>query len=308
MKYFQYVPIGAFCKRPSSLCTVFSLFLLTLTIPAWTWWGGGHDILTQAAVKALPEEMPQFFRSGTAEKMVAHCAYDPDISKGRGTPHARQAEYGEHYFDIELLKGHPVPDGREAHIKLCAELGLAPRTIGTLPYALAEWTERLAVAFAEYRKWPDNPIIQNKCFVYAGFLSHYAQDMCQPLHLTIHFNGIVQEDGTRLHAGIHETVDALIERLELDATELANGQHIMPVDELMPAIIQQMKAGHGLVDSVYELAAPLKSWETPTPALVDFANERARESVRWTASLYLTAWKLSEKIKLPGWLDRAQTD
>lgn len=286
--------------------SAFLLFSLLITTPAWAWWGGGHDILTRGAVKALPEEMPEFFRS--AEKRVAHCAYDPDISKERSTPNARQSEYGEHYFDVELLEGHPIPEGREAHIKLCAELDLAPRTIGTLPYALAEWTERLALAFAEYRKWPDNPMIQNKCFLYAGFLSHYAQDMCQPLHLTIHFNGIVQEDGTRLHAGIHEKVDSAIETLNLDPADLAEGQHIQPVDALMPAIIKQIETEFGLVDSVYALAADWENLETPTPALVDFTTERARESVRWTASLYLTAWKLSETIRLPGWLDRAKDD
>ena len=282
------------------------LFSILFTTPAWAWWGGGHDILTQAAVKAVPEEMPEFFRA--AEKMIAHCAYDPDISKERGTPHARQAEYGEHYVDIELFGEHPIPEGREAHIKLCAELGLAPRAVGTLPYALAEWTERLAVAFAEYRKWPDNPMIQHKCFLYAGFLSHYAQDMCQPLHLTIHFNGIVQEDGTRLHAGIHEKVDSAVELLKLDPAELAQAQQVEAVAELMPAIIEQIKAGHGLVDSVYALVEDYQDLKNPSPAVIAFTNERAREAVRWTASLYLTAWKLSEDIKLPGWLDRAQND
>ena len=240
--------------------------------------------------------------------MVAHCAYDPDISKERGTPHARQAEYGEHYIDIELFGEHPIPEGRDAHLKLCAELGLEPRKVGTLPYALAEWTERLAVAFAEYRKWPDNPMIQNKCFLYAGFLAHYAQDMCQPLHLTINFDGIKQPDGTRLHQGIHEKVDSAIERLALKPMDLARGQQIEAAGDLMPAIIEQIKAGHTLVDNVYALAEDWKNLKNPTPALVDFTNDRARESVRWTASLYLTAWKLSEDIRLPGWLDRAKND
>ena len=280
------------------------LFSMLLTTPAWAWWGGGHDILTQAAVKVLPEEMPEFFRA--AGKMVAHCSYDPDISKERSTPHARQAEYSEHYVDVELFGEHPIPDGRDAHIKLCAELGLTPRAVGTLPYAVAEWTERLAVAFAEYRKWPDNPMIQNKCFVYAGFLSHYAQDMCQPLHLTIHFDGIVQEDGSKLHRGIHEKVDSAIEVLKLDPTALAKAQQAEAVGDLMPAIIKQIKAGHGLVDSVYALAEDWQNLKNPSPALVDFTNEQAREAVRWSASLYLTAWKFSEDIKLPGWLDRAQ--
>ena len=282
------------------------LFSLILTTPVWAWWGGGHDILTQASVKALPEDIPEFFRN--AEKMVAHCAYDPDISKERGTPHARQAEYGEHYIDIELFGEHPIPEGRDAHLKLCAELGLEPRKVGTLPYALAEWTERLAVAFAEYRKWPDNPMIQSKCFLYAGFLAHYAQDMCQPLHLTVNFDGIKQADGTRLHAGIHEKVDSAIERLEFKPMDLARDQRVEAVGDLMPAIIKQVKAGFSLVDSVYVLAEDWKNLKDPTPDLIGFTLGRARESVRWTASLYLTAWKLSENIKLPGWLDRAKND
>ena len=287
-------------------CIIFVLCSLIFATPTWAWWGGGHDILTQAAVKSLPDDVPEFFRN--AEKMVAHCSYDPDLSKERSTPNARQSEYGEHYIDIELFGEHPIPDGREAHIQLCAELGLTPREVGTLPYALAEWTERLALAFAEHRKWPDNPMIQSKCFLYAGFLAHYAQDMCQPLHLTIHFDGIKQEDGTRLHRGIHEKVDSSIEMLGLDPMELSKGQQIEAVGDLMPAILEQIKTGHSLVGNVYELADAWQDLKTPTPALTDFVNNRARESVRWTASLCLTAWKLSENVRLPGWLDRAKND
>ena len=130
--------------------------------------------------------------------------------------------------------------------------------------------------------------------------------MCQPLHLTIHFNGIVQEDGTRLHAGIHEKVDSAIEMLKLDPTALAKAQEIEAVGDLMPAIVKQVHAGFSLVDGVYELAGDWQNLKDPTPALVDFTNAQAREAVRWTASLYLTAWKLSESIKLPGWLGPCQ--
>jgi len=74
----------------------------------------------------------------------------------------------------------------------------------------------------------------------------------------------------------------------------------------MPAIIEQVKAGHRLVDTVYTLAEDWHQLKAPTPALIDFTNNQAREAVRWTASLYLTAWQLSENIELPGWLDRTQ--
>ncbi len=283
---------------------VLILFSLILTTPAWAWWGGGHDILTQASVKALPDELPEFFRSASAEKMIAHCAYDPDVSKNRDMPHARIAEHGEHYFDLELIKENPIPADRDAFIKLCAEMELEPSKVGYLPYAVTEWTQRLAIAFAEYRKWPDNPMIQYKCYVYAGFLGHYAQDMCQPLHLTVHFDGIVQKDGTKLHDGIHEKVDASVEVLKLDPAELAKNQQVKLVGDLMPAIGKQIKEGHSLVDNVYKLVDDYGDLKNPSPALLNFTKDRSLEAVRWTASLYLTAWKLSEDVKLPGWLER----
>lgn len=284
--------------------SILILFTLILTAPVWGWWGGGHDILTQAAVKALPEEMPDFFRSASAEKLIAHCAYDPDISKNRNMANARIAEHGEHYFDLELIKENPIPLDRDAFIKLCAEMNLEPSKVGTLPYSLAEWTERLAIAFAEYRKWPDNPMIQYKCYLYAGFLGHYAQDMCQPLHLTVHFNGMVQEDGTILHKGIHEKVDSSIEILKIDPSVLAMKQNVEHVEKLLPSIVKQIQIGHKLVDTVYAMANEYEDLDNPTTELVKFTNNRSRESVRWTASLFYTAWKMSENVSLPGWLER----
>ena len=73
--------------------------------------------------------------------------------------------------------------------------------------------------------------------------------------------------------------------LKMDPAELAKAQEIEAVGDLMPAIIKQVKAGFSLVDSIYELAGDWQNLQDPTPALVDFANDRARKSVRWTASL-----------------------
>ena len=277
---------------------------------AWAWWSGGHGIMTKAAVRSLPDDTPAFFRSG--ERMIAHCSYDPDISKNRGTPHVNSTEHSEHYLDLELLEGRPLPKNRYELIQLCTELGVKPGKVGFVPYALAEWTERLAVAFAEHRKWPNNSFIQSKCLVYAGFVAHYAQDMCQPLHLTIHFDGWKQPDGSVLHKGIHEKVDALIEYLELDPTVLATDQRVEPLDDLMTGIVEELHAGFALVKQVYELGDSLpsyrdKDWER-VPEVVDFATERAREATHFTAALYLTAWELSGKLKLEGWLDRARDD
>lgn len=271
------------------------------------WWGGGHDLITLAAVRATPDDLPAFFREG--ERGVAHAVYDPDILKNRGVMLARGAEHGEHYLDKELLKGRTLPRTRYAFIQLCHELGVKPEHVGTVVYAVSEWTERLTVAFAEHRKWPDNPYVRSKCLIYAGILAHYSEDMCQPLHLTIHFDGKKQEDGSKLHEGIHEKIDALPETLKIDPDEMARGLAVAPIDSLMPEVIDQFERSFKLVEKVYSLGGRYpnygqEDWKMDEEVIA-FANERTRESARFTASLFLTAWRNSAAIKLDGWLDRS---
>ena len=279
-------------------------------LPAWGWLTSGHGVLTQAVFQTLPEEVPVFFRS--SGPAVAHHAADPDVAKNRATAYLRGAEYPEHFLDREFLAGHDLPVDRFAFIQLCQDAGVKPANVGFLPYALGEWTERLVLAFAEHRKWPDNPHIQRKCLVYAGFIAHYAQDLCQPLHLTIHHNGRARSDGSSPRSGIHMKVDYLIDVLGTGPEALAERQEITALDDLMDGIMAQFERGFTLVDRVYELEAGLpdlgqQDW-VPVPEVVKFGEERAREAVRFTATLYLTAWRRSGQVELPRWLDRARTD
>lgn len=269
--------------------------------PAQAWWGDGHGILTEGAVLALPEEMPAFFRQGG--NIASHVVFDPDLFKNRGVSVLRHAEEGEHYFDLEYLEGRAIPAKRFDFIALCQKLGLKPTKVGMAPYAIAEWTGRLAVAFAEHRKWPENEAIQQKCLVYAGMLAHYAEDMCQPLHATRDYDGKKQEDGTVIGKGIHEKVDSSVERLGFAPEDLAAGQKLEDFsDSLMVRIVDQIEESNGLVKEVYAL---LDQWDDEEDTQMRaFAEARARTAVYFTASLYLTAWHQSEEIRLPRWLER----
>jgi len=279
------------------------LLLATLlaAVPAQAWWGHGHGILTQAAVEALPEEMPAFFRQGG--ETLAHMAYDADLFKNRAMAQLNNGEHGEHFFDLELLEGRPWPARRYDFIAFCAEHGLDPAKVGTLPYALAEWTQRLAVAFAEYRRWPENEAVRAKCLVYGGMAAHYAQDMVQPLHVTVDFDGRKKSDGSVEGKGIHERVDGVIEKLELDPAALAAGATVEAPADLMVAIRAQVAESHAQLDRVYALDAALGEKEIP-PQGVAFARERGQQSAAFLASLYLWAWNASAEVKLPGWHQR----
>jgi hypothetical protein len=285
-------PIGAMCAIPLALCLLAS--------PLQAWWGKGHGILTEAAVLAQPQEVPAFFRAGA--KQIAHMSFDPDVAKNRAAPHLYDGEFPEHFFDLELLKGADIPDKRHEFIALCSRLDVAPNKVGYAPYSIMETTERLMVAFAEHRKWPQNAMIQAKIFVYAGILAHYAEDIVQPLHTTIDYDGRVVDGGEKTHVGIHETVDSLIERLEMEPADLAKSVTVAPIEgDLGEAVRAQINESNGRVDLVYELVDAL---DPVSAEGRDLAQERARRAVAFTASLYLTAWQLSEDVRLPGWLNR----
>jgi hypothetical protein len=278
---------------------------LGLTAPARAWWPQGHSIVGEAAVRSLPPEIPRFFREGAG--MIAHTAQDPDVAKNRATPNVRDEEEPEHYFDQELLKGRPLPRTRYQFVKLCSEAKLDPKDVGLVPYAVTEWTERLAIGFAEHRKWPENPYIRAKCLLYAGFLAHYAGDLCQPLHVTIHYDGRAGPDGKSPRSGIHAKVDSLIEKLALKPADLARDQKAEVLNPLLPGILKEIERSRALIDRVYALEARLPpergDW-SPAPDVAAFGAERARASTGFLASLYLTAWRKSATLTLPPWLER----
>jgi len=259
-------------------------------------------------MRVLPAEMPGFFRSGAMS--VAHMSVDPDVVKNKAVPAARESEYPEHYLDLEMLGGRQLPRTRFEFVKLCCDLGLGPEKVGMLPYAICEWTERLAVAFAEHRKWPDNAAVRSKCLVYAGPLAHYCGDLCQPLHLTVDYDGRAKPDGTSPRSGIHEKVDGLIENLGARPEAIAQSLSPVAVDTVWPFVMAEIARSHALIDTLYamEQRLPPVKGTKPSADVAAFAMERARRAAAVIAGLYLYAWHLSARIEMEDWLDRKAMD
>ena len=293
-------------KRSHVLLLMAGTVLIAAVCPARGWHGPGHERATLRAAGMLPADTPAFFVEGA--DTIAHCAKDPDLfRKPLAGEQAHAAEAPQHYFDRELLDGTPISPTREDFIQGCAAKGIKPSAIGFVPYATAEWTQRLTVALAEHRKWPNNPHIQHKCLVYAGLLSHYAQDLCQPLHTTIHYNGRANPDGTSPRSGIHVKVDALLQKLE--PAELPAGTaEATAFDDLMSGVLEELRKSHRLVDRVYELEGLLPALDAPLPSDPDvrqFVAERLNSAALFTARLYATAWRDSADVELPAWHRRA---
>ena len=293
----------------------FSCF--TTCITAWlisapaahAWHDEGHYYTAVAAVKAMPQDVPAFFREGAAT--VGHGSLDPDVFKHRQLPQLDHSEFPEHFLDIEMLDGQDLPPLRYDFLKLCHDLDLDPSKVGTLPYAITEWTQKLTMAFAEYRADPDNPHIYAKCLVYAGILSHYAADLHMPLHTSIHWDGRAKEGTPYVRTGIHLKVDALPTKIpynELFAEPLPTP---LASPDIFTFTMDEFAKSHALVDRVYELedAFPEKrDMELRDETVRDFTTERTRAAAAFTADLFLSAWRNSADIEIPDWLDRSIFD
>jgi hypothetical protein len=278
---------------------------LLFPVPGAAWHTSGHARVASEAVAALGDDVPEFFRAGA--DAVGQAAIDPDVMKERATPHLRVFEYPEHYLDYELLDGAPLPEDRYALVALLHERRLAPRQVGFLPYTVTEGVQRLTMAFAEHRRWPADTRIQQRILVYAGLLSHYAADLQQPLHTSLHHDGRALPDGSSPHTGIHTLVDALFDTVPLDMTALARELPVRDLGDPWTATLAAFAASHALVDEVYRLEEPMRASAaagSPTAAVAAFAAERFRATANFLASLYTTAWQRSAEITFPAWHDR----
>lgn len=275
--------------------SLFITVLLLLASPCVAWLAPGHMKATRVAMEAMKRtDLPPFFRAGA--NAIARETAMPDILRNRAVPELYAAERSEHYFDLELLEDNDLPPTRPQFIALCHKLGVEPGKVGYLPYAIVETTQRLAIAFADYRWHRDDPAIQARCIAIAGELAHYAQDLAQPLHVTVHFDGRGKPG-----SGIHKRMDALLHRVDTPVSNIELERHttIAVADLLSP-----IRASNALVDRVYELEAHLPTdddtWQ-PTPDIKALAADRLNTAAFLTCTCILTAWDLSATIRLPDW-------
>ncbi|HXT50963.1 MAG TPA: hypothetical protein VN811_07965 [Thermoanaerobaculia bacterium] len=338
---FQHAAVRCFV-RAAVLLTVVAAF----AAPARAWFTVGHAKVARAAVRALPPEVPRFFRDGAFR--VGEAAVDPDLFKDRNLVALRAAEDPLHYLDWELIAGMQLPADRWLFTAQVLERKVDPRNVGILPYSLLEAVQRLTMTFAEHRHYPDDEAIQQKALVYAGWLAHYAGDLEQPLHTSIHHDGRALPDNSSPKTGIHQLVDGLFERVPFDEAKVTHDLPIQVYPDVWVALQAELAKSHALVDRVYELEPDMrKAWPpaprpaaTPAPAtpsapsppanlrpppppaatptavatppppiprsVCTFTEERFRATASFIASLYRTAWEQSAAIQLPSWLERPQ--
>ncbi|WP_411288924.1 S1/P1 Nuclease [Phenylobacterium sp.] len=197
-------------KRFASLAVMASLILAPQHALAWG--ATGHRIVGEAAIRALPDDVPAFLRTPQAAFEVGELSREPDRSKGSGKIHDHDRDAG-HFVDLDeagkLLGGPnflPLPPTRAEY-----EAGLRAHNLdgwkaGYLQYSIIDRWQQLASdfaywrvltaaeanpAWAENRAWFSADRIRREALILKtlGELSHFVGDGSQPLHVSTHYNG-----------------------------------------------------------------------------------------------------------------------
>src|SRR5690348_6130352 len=110
----------------------------------WAWGSTGHRLVGQAAMRALPGELPPFLRTAQAADDVGELSREPDRLKRAGRAFDSDRDQG-HFLDVGddgRVFGGPwlmaLPPTRAEYEKALQAVGQDSWRAGYLPYSIVE--------------------------------------------------------------------------------------------------------------------------------------------------------------------------
>lgn len=301
--------VGRLPRRVLAAAVVVALAVAAVPRVLDAWGAHGHRIVGGGAARALPPEMPSFFRA--ADRQLAYLNPEPDRWRSReerrSDPALDGATAPDHYIDIELIPaprraGILAAGDRFAYADSLRALGESPEKVGMLPFRMVEMTQRLRDGFrrwrratdAEERAWIEQLIIAD-----AGVLGHYVADASNPAHTSIHHNGWVGDNprgfatDTRFHGRFEgEFVGARVGGREVEARIAGAAPRVMA--DLRAATVAYVLASHSELERLYEMDRVQRFDSTNvSDAHRQFAAERLAAGAAMLRDLWWTAWVTS---------------
>ena len=307
-------------KRLIAAAVALTLIVLPAADVA-AWGASGHRMVGQAAMRALPEELPAFLRPQEAAAQVGELSREPDRWKGGGQPHDRErdtahfvdmtadglimTEAGPHIRDLPTLKS-------EYDAQLLAA-GIKVNDAGYLPYAIMDAWQQVVQDFAYWRilvaaearetdlarqAWYREDRLRREALILRdiGMLSHYIGDGAQPLHTTIHYNGWDRNTDnpegftrSRQTHGMFEG-DFVRDRVNLQGIEAAMTAPRLDGFELRARTADYLLVSLGEVVPFYRLEKA-GGFVEADPRGVDFATRRLAAGASELRDLIVLAWR-----------------
>lgn len=178
---------------------------------AQAWGNAGHRMAGQAAMQALPAEIPRFLRTPAAAAEVGELSREPDRTRGAGKAHDSNRD-AAHFVDVDaagkVLGGPPfapMPSTRADYETALRLHGLDSWKAGYLQYSIVDGVQHLSKDFGYWRAltaaerrargsrraWLAADRRRREALILQtlGSLSHFVADGAQPMHASVHYNG-----------------------------------------------------------------------------------------------------------------------
>lgn len=308
--------------------------LLAAPTSLLAWGNSGHRMIGQAAMRALPADLPAFLRSPAGVIDVGELSREPDRSKGAGRLHDNDRD-AAHFVDLDddgrILHGPPMlplqPTRNDYETQLRA-LGLDSVKTGYLPYAIIDRYQQLTLDFAywrvlsaaeanprwaKHRAWFKADRIRREALFKRdlGELSHFVADGSQPLHVTLHFNG--WGDGPNpngfTNARIHSVFESDFVNANLSRALVEAAMTPLPssgVGAIDKEVGRYLTATGRLVIPLYQLEKD-GGFRGADPRGIAFAAGRLAVGASELRNLVVDAWRASAASRV-GWRPIAVQD
>ncbi len=319
-------------KRIASLLIA---VLFVLPVPTLAWGDKGHEIIGQLAGSSFPAVLPGFMRTMIAQYEVMYLGPELDRLKGSGTAWDDENDPG-HYIDLDdngmvagVLSLQKLPATREAYDTALRAASTDQYRQGYSPYAIVEGWQQLRDDFAywrvdNYRAAHASPagaraeaataraIDQALILRDVGVWGHFVEDACQPLHVTIHFNGwgkYPNPDGFtesyQTHSFFESTfVDRYVSpgrvRSFMKPSKVIVPAALMTQDQIMANVANYINGSLQAVRPLYVIEKA-GGFAHGTPAAITFTAKQLARGADELRDLVTLAWydSLNEKVGYP---------
>ncbi len=288
--------------------------LLAVMAIGFAWGPKGHSMTGRVAVRALPKEMPAFFRK--AEIELGYLCPEPDRWRNaEREPSLKGSTDRDHSVKLETLPD-PLPTNRYDYLLEMLKRQKPdgkPTTVKDVhfaPYAMAEHLDMMTVNFMIWRKAESRTDeqrrikrqVEQNIIHTAGLLSHFVTDTGQPLHNSVHTNGWLSGyanpngyEGKTIHGRFeHDYVINNIEESDFD-------KRVPPVRERtgpwLDEAVAHMRDAHRYLERVYQLDL-IAPWAkgSETADHKTFTSERLAYSAQALRDFWYSAWVRSANL------------
>jgi hypothetical protein len=319
-------------KRISSLL-IAALFVVPA--PALAWGTKGHEIIGQLAGSSFPAVLPSFMRTVSAQYEIMYLGPELDRLKGSGTAWDAENDPG-HYIDLDdngMIAGvvslQKLPDSREAYDTALRTANTDQYRQGYSPYAIVEGWQQLRDDFAYWRvdnyrathasvagvraeAATDRAIDQALILRDVGVWGHFVEDACQPLHVTIHFNGWGKYPNPNGYTMSYQThsffestfvnkyVSAGLVRPLMKPSAITAPAALVPQDQVMASVADYINGSLQAVQPLYDIEKA-GGFAQGTPQAITFTATQLAHGADELRDLVTWAWydSLNEKVGYP---------